>query len=340
MDNLDKITAFHKIALFKTAKEKREIANSFGINYDIYINQIVKTGKEYEFIVIMKALGKLKYLKSFSEDLQYIVGEDTYNYIVEIHDNYRFMLEINYTDKKNYEMSLDYLQKKKNIADENNIQIHFAISLNDFWGLFSYDDLQSKNGKITIDDICGVNYISQLDKTLDTCSYIFNKPITIKSVYSRKQVSHLGIALEPYGNLVSYEFYYDNKQLFEVNDKKSKYFFHVLALEELQNELTKSHKHIEKNEDFTVVTESTPKPLFIQEYKFLLTPIYHIYKLFKIDTSFLHSLETLVRGKDFPFLSAKKLRSVIVDLVDLGADISVLKDYKSYTLKEYKKEYW
>ena len=136
---------------------------------------------------------------------------------------------------KEYKISLGNLQKRKNFADRQVLPLMFAISIKGFWGLFTVETLLEKGGKVTIDDFLGENASSLLDNRLATCSYLFKKPVKIRSVYSTNHAKGMGIEFEPYGELISYELYYDDKRIFKAKGKESRYILHTIYLEALHD---------------------------------------------------------------------------------------------------------
>lgn len=99
----------------------------------------------------------------------------------------------------------------------------------------------------------------------------------IKSVYSTNEtVKSTGIQFEPYGNMVSYELYHDNKNIFRVKGKNSPYIGYTMILEALQDRLSMDIQTIEKSGDYTIINELFTNDFnAISEYKFLLAPIEH-----------------------------------------------------------------
>lgn len=121
---------------------------------------------------------------------------------------------------------------------------------------------------------------SWLDTELATCSYMFEKQVKIRSVYSTNHAKGMGIQFEPYGQLISYELYYGDKRIFRAKGKKSKYILYSIYLEALQDRVANINQDIEQQGEFTIITEYTDKsvPNIIPEYEFILSPIKHLCK--------------------------------------------------------------
>lgn len=162
------------------------------------------------------------------------------------------------------------LERRMEYAKRYNLD---AISIKGIWMLFNAEFLKEKRGKISISDLTK----SKLDEILGCVSYVFPKNMRIKSVYSTNEtVKSTGIRFEPYGKLVSYELYYDNKKIFRVKGKNSLYLGYSMILEALQDRLSMDTQTIERSGEYTIINESFTRDFnVISEYKFLLAPIEH-----------------------------------------------------------------
>lgn len=112
---------------------------------------------------------------------------------------------------------------------------------------------------------------------LDCISYVFPKGLRIKSVYSTDEtVKSTGIKFPPYGNMVSYELYYNDRRIFRVKGENSPYIGYTMILEALQDRLSMDTQIIEQSDNSTVINESFSNDFnAISEYKFLLAPVEH-----------------------------------------------------------------
>lgn len=84
---------------------------------------------------------------------------------------------------------------------------------------------------------------------------MFPKQVKIKSIYSTSHSKGMEIQFEPYGRLVSYELYCDDKKIFRVKGKNSPYLRHSIYLEALHDRIANAHQNIEQDGEFTVITE-------------------------------------------------------------------------------------
>lgn len=116
-----------------------------------------------------------------------------------------------------------------------------------------------------------------LCKQLYPVIYVFPKGLRIKSVYSTDEtVKSTGIKFPPYGNMVSYELYYNDRRIFRVKGKNSPYIGYTMILEALQDRLSMDTQIIEQSDNYTVINESFSNDFnAISEYKFLLAPVEH-----------------------------------------------------------------
>lgn len=141
--------------------------------------------------------------------------------------------------------------------------------------------------------------------------------------------------------MVSYELYYDGKRIFRAKGKESRFLKHSLYLEALQDRVANINQSIEKNGDFTVITEYTDKDnaQFIPEYDFLLAPINHLCKTIN-STSIKYNSQMAISEHDFSYLSVQILRYLLSELVDLGLEIIVFKNASGYKFRDYADNFW
>ncbi len=183
--DLNKILAFHTLVIGKEESEKRCLAIIHGIDFEEYKRRIIGKEKEAEFLVILRTLKVLKHIEAYDEEISKITDEKTSDYKVELVDGYKMLIEVKHTDKDKYSISGGNLQARIDFAKSINLPLRFAISIKGYWGLFTAEYLQSKNGKITISDFVNdKGMTSTWDNEFETCSYLFPANIQIKSVYA------------------------------------------------------------------------------------------------------------------------------------------------------------
>lgn len=256
-------------------------------------------------------------------------------------DGYKMLLEVKHTDKEIFKISQGNLQKRKDFADRQNLPLRFAISLKGLWGLFTVETLLEKKGKLTLGDFRGEKASSWLDTELATCSYMFEKQVKIRSVYSTNHAKGMGIQFEPYGQLISYELYYGDKRIFRAKGEKSKYILYSIYLEALQDRVANINQDIEQQGEFTIITEYTDKsvPNIIPEYEFILSPIKHLCK--EINSKQIkYNSQLAISEHQFDYLSVQMLRAILSELVRLGLDIVVFRDNYGYRFNDYVEIFW
>lgn len=222
--DLNKLLAFNQLVIDKTEDEKKSLAQSLNIDYEEYKKRIVGKEREADFIIVLKSLEALKHFEAYDEGLSHITGEYTPDFKIEMRDGYKMLLEVKHTDKEIFKISQGNLQKRKDFADRQNLPLRFAVSLKGLWGLFTVETLLEKKGKLTLGDFRGEKASSWLDTELATCSYMFEKQVKIRSVYSTNHAKGMGIQFEPYGQLISYELYYGDKRIFRAKGKKKQIY--------------------------------------------------------------------------------------------------------------------
>lgn len=338
--DLNKLLAFNQLFLDKSEAEKARLATQLDIDYEEYSKRIKGKEKEAEFLVILKSMGCLKHLEAFDEGVSHITNEYTPDYMVEMTDGYKMMIEVKHTDKDTYRISMGNLNKRIEFAQRHNLPLRFAVSLNGFWGLFTTETLLEKKGKLTIKDFGGEQSTSWLDQELETCSYMFPSNMKIRSVYSKDNKKGTWISNGSFGQLVSYELYCNDKKIFRMKGKESQFLIYTVYLEALQNRLANSNQRIEQSANVTIVTESFDGVInTIPEYEFLTAPIKHIVSGSEDDITKYNAM-IAVSKKDFKYFDKGILRVILAFLVENGVDIIVFRDSKGYKFEDYAKIFW
>ena len=217
-------------------------------------------------------------------------------------------------------------------AKEYGLDLYFAISIKGYWMLFSAEYLKDKRGKIEISDLAK----SKLDEMLGCVSYVFPKGVRIKSVYSTDEtVKTTEIQFSPYGKLVSYELYYNDKKIFRLKGKNSPYIMYAMVLEALQDRLSMDTQTIQQSGNYTIINESFSNDFnAISEYKFLLAPIEHT----MYDGEEKYTVHTYIENAkaDENVLQIRfhltHIRNAMLYLADKGLDIMYIKNNLIYKL--------
>ena len=273
MSDFNKIMAFQQMMPYLNKEQQEKLATTLGMDLQEIERRLVGKNKEDEFVLILLFMEVCKSITAFDEGVSQLLKTATSDLLVELQNGNKFMLEIKHTEKEKYSISMGNLQKRIDYASAYGLDLYFAISIKGYWMLFSAGYLKEKRGKIEVSD----SMKSKLDEILGCVSYIFPKGMRIKSVYSTDEtVKSTGIQFLPYGKLVSYELYYNDRKIFRVKGKNSPYIGYTMILEALQDRLSMDTQIIEQSGSYTVIDESFSNDFnAISEYKFLQSPIEH-----------------------------------------------------------------
>lgn len=336
MSDFNKIIAFQQMMPYLNKEQQEELAATLGMNLQEIEKRLIGKNKEDEFILILLFMEVCKSITGFDEGVSQLLKTATSDLLVELKNGKKFMLEIKHTEKERYSISMGNLQKRIDYASKYNFELFFAISIKGFWMLFDSDYLKEKNGKIEVSDLTK----STLDEILGCISYVFPRNLRIKSVYSTNEtVKSTGIQFEPYGKMVSYELYYDNKKIFRVKGKNSPYIGYTMILEALQDRLSMDTQTIEQSGDYTIINETFTNDFnAISEYKFLLAPIEHTaYEGANKYTAhtYIEQAKENISLLDMRF-QLGHIRGMMQYLVDNGVEIMYIKNNMIYKLNPQK----
>lgn len=168
---------------------------------------------------------------------------------------------------------------------------------------------------------------------------MFNKTITIKSVYAHNHPKGMGVWFEPYGQLISYEFYYDNRRIFRAKGKGSKFLRYSILLEAIQDRVANEKQEIRQEGGYTIITETSNNINIIPEYKFILSYLYHTYDL-KGGEEIQLNPHRAVNNKNFSYLDVRQIRYILSELASMGVEIIIFKDSEGYSFQDYQKHVW
>lgn len=325
---LEDILSFHNLVIGKEEIEKKHLAQHFSIDYDEYKRRIKGKEVEMEFLLIAKSLKVLKHLEAFDESLSHITGEFTSDFLVEFADGYKCMIEIKSTDKEKFEISGGNLQNRIDFATRHNVPLRFAILHNGYWTLYTSEYLQSKNGKIEMNDEDLNN--SWFDEELGTLSYGFINSIMSESVYENETVDGLGIFHEDYGEMKSYKLF-QNKKLILTVDKSNvdTNMLYFVMLIELQNYLSGGKKRAFKKVSEYTVTEKLEGPFFIPEYQSIKSCVLNLPPKIGTNSSDNIMSTMISKGSVIPYVDY--LRLTMKFLHDNGMKFIIKRGMKIYS---------
>ena len=256
-------------------ESQKDLLSKLGLTESEVNKRLVGKKKEDEFLLFLMLLDVCESIIPIDESITQILGESSCDFIIQMkNSNEMFMLEVKHTDEEEYKISMGNLEKRIKYANDKNYKLYFAISIKGFWMVFDQDYIKNNNGKIGVKD--GIH--SELDTLFSTCSYLFLGSIKIRTIYSKKNhKKQTFIYHKDYGHLIAYEFYFNDKLVFNIKGKNSKYLPYTTILEALQDRISCSNQEIKKDKDgITVIEEFDNNPNMITEYTFLLSIINHI----------------------------------------------------------------
>ncbi len=231
---------------------------------------------------------------------------------------YNIHTEIVHSSDAVCRLSLKKINKIISLADEAKVELKFAICFNEFWGVFTPEIIEAKNGILTLEDFIGENSISSLDEDFNTCSFMFENNITIKRTYAVDHPSILHIQDKNFGELICFEFYYNNKLIFKICNSDSPFYSFLHILRPMYEMFGHEQQKIIQNNNMTTIIDSSSNSDFflIPEYKLLLSKNHSSYN------------------------PTRLIRQALLTLEDLGVNIIVLKQINGYKLHNYKIKYW
>lgn len=331
MSDLNKILAFQQLMPYLSEEEQEALANTMGMDLDEINQRLIGKNKEDEFILILLFMNICESIAAFDEGVSQLLKTSTSDLLIELKDGRKFMLEIKHTDKEKYSISMKNLKDRIDFANKYNLDLYFAVSIKGLWMLFHSSYLQRKSGKINVSDYLK----SELDDILGSTTYMFHPGLRIRSVYSTDpKAKTTWINFEPYGKLVSYEMYFNDKKIFRVKGKNSKNLIYTVLLEALQDCLANDTQKIEQSNSFTIINESLESYHFIPEYKFLLAPMEHT--SYNINTKYTAHSYIEQAKVDQKLLNMRftpeQIRGVLTFLSNNGVDISFVENKQIYKI--------
>lgn len=272
MSDFEKLLAFDKLSTDLNEEAKKELANFLNIDLESFQKRIEGKHKEYEFILAVYLTKKFKKIVAYDESISQISGENTVDYKVIDEKGKSYIIEVKHTSKNIFSLSEKQISEKIKFAKSENAELFFAISIRGFWMLFTANYLK-KEKKISIEKDLKK---SKLYEFLGITTYLFTAGIKIVTVYSKKDPINLGIENQQYGKLISFEFFYKNKKIFEVNPDNRDFFSLILFLEGFFDKIKEVSQKVISGEDKTYMIEYFDDFFtFVNEIELLLSPIKH-----------------------------------------------------------------
>lgn len=277
-NKLDKLLALETLKEDLNKETFSSVLKSLGFDENDFNRRMKGIYKEFDFILALHMLDICNSITLIDETYSSVFDVYSSDVLVNLKNGKKFLLEIKSTDEKNYKISGGNLKKRIDYAKKNNLDLYFAICLvGGFWMLFDSSYLQSKKGKIGIQDI----HNTKIQKILGIKSYLFLNYEFI-SIFSTKHDKHVieGYYFGEYGELVSEEFKFLGKRLYKVKNRKKddKDYIKIFLLEALKDRSSSENQKNESlNSYLTKITEKGTNQC-ISELEFLLSPIKHLYR--------------------------------------------------------------
>jgi len=284
MNDVEKLVAFNNIRAYLTEMQQQELLKNLALDPTNLQYRLRGLNVESEFFIILHLLNCCKHILSFDEATSVLTQSYSPDSCLVLKNDNTIFVEIKSKDEFTYKISGGNLQKRIDFANEFGYKLYFAVKLESFWGLYSSDYLQSKNGKLTFPDDYNN---SDFEEILGSQLIIVPKGIKIESYYSMDADPLIGIHHKTFGNLYSYKFYYNDRLIFEINKANESEAVFSIILEALHDEMSKQYQDVKDLGDKkTLITEMLTENSFFYDYNFLLSHIYHT------QTSFGYILDT------------------------------------------------
>ncbi|MFC4231469.1 hypothetical protein ACFOW1_06190 [Parasediminibacterium paludis] len=273
MNDVEKLVAFNNIRAYLTEEQQQELLRTLALDPTNLSHRLRGLNVESEFFVILHLLQSCKHILSFDEATSVLTQSYSPDSCLVLKNDEKIFVEIKSKDEFAYKISGGNLQKRIDFAKEFGFKLYFAVKLGSFWGLYSSDFLQSKNGKLTFPDDYNN---SDFEEVFGSQLIIAPKGIKVESYYSPDKESLIGIKHGTFGNLFSYKFYFQDNLIFEVKKENESEALYSIILEALHDEMSKQFQEIKDlGDQTTLITEQLLENTFFYDYNFLLSHIYH-----------------------------------------------------------------
>ena len=236
------------IKVLKSLKEEltesifNSILNDLGVDSNNFEERIKGLEREYEFISNLYICNACNCIVPIDEEFTTTIGEKSCDAIITLNNNEKIMLEVKTTAKDIYNISRGNFESRVNWAKQNGYKLYFAINLCNYWTLYSSEQINSWNLKVTIDNFPE----SLLSTVFGTIYYLTTTNIKFISTYSSNQkLKNLAIKDAETGfNLIKEEFCVDNTKVKEVTPNESNDLPLVLLSSEIRSRCTRIDEKI------------------------------------------------------------------------------------------------
>jgi len=335
--SLEDILAFMQLEDKLDLESQESLLKEMGTTREEMNNRLKGKNMEDEFLLILLFMGVCEKMSAFDEGVSKLLGTKTPDFIVDLKNGEKLLLEIKSTEKEKFKISMGNLKKRIDYAKGVERELYFAIKMFNMWLLYPATYLEKNRGKIKITDINN----SHLDKILGVGSYVFPSNLKIRSIYEKdNNKKGLGVKFDPYGELTSYELWYEDKRIIRVRGKKSPYLHYMFLLEALQDRLANIEQDIDEVGDITIIKDcdNGVNPNIISEYSFLLSPIMHSMKdnrdVLNTASSFVSELKSTSNKIPIKDYRIGLYRAFIKEVAGLGIPIQYIKNGEIYNIHQ------
>lgn len=321
MCDIEKIKAYHHIESFLDENTKNLLLEQLNLKNANLEKRLPGLRVEDEFALILFFLNNCKHIISLDETTS-VLTQDSYqsDYILQFKNNEKMLVEIKSTSNDKYQISKNNFDKKIEFAKDMGLELYFALKIHGFWSLFTSDYLTSRNYKINYSDDLKNSILS---KKLNSTMIFIPKGIKAESIYSKSSEKEIGIEHDIFGNLISYQLFFNNQLIIEVLPNKQDYLPHCIVIELWHDFMSQNLTTETINCTTTKVIEISNQNFLNFDFQYFLSSIQHIvnedYNKYH-STSFLKSIASGSQS----VLSKEILFSILEDLQFLGIPIQVI----------------
>lgn len=271
MADIEVIKSFHAVKSYLSVTEQDELAIKLGLTEEDKGRRLQGFEVELEFYLILYALNACKHMVGLDGAAAQLTDTASPDGYLEFKNGLRILVEIKNEETGKFKMSNGRLRRQIQFAESLNIPLYYAIRFkNTYWTLFPSALLEYNNGKLLLER----DYkLSVFERVAGSKYFIFPKGIALVSTFSKKENKGESVFRGNFGEMVSYEIYYQNNLIFKLDRKavNSSIFLEALhgAIRHQNSEV------VETNGDITVVTEELMNDTVLTDYSFSMTPIEH-----------------------------------------------------------------
>ena len=320
MNTIDRLQAYYNASAYLESDEsKARLAQELGLDPASIEARIMGLRAQDEFLLVLHYLDSCKHFLTFDEAASVLSQSYQPDLFVQTKDGQKLLIEIKSTARERFEVSGGNLAKRIRFATDIGFPLFFAVRIKGIWLFVGSKYLEENNGRLNIkNDFRNSEFASFFKSKL----YAIPAGIKVVSQYSLNDTTQNRIRHREYGNLISYQFYFNDKLIFAADQSDYSPVIHSMILERLHDEMANTNMTIEQlDAGLTTTTEMLDHGMLLPDYAFYFSSVSHTLQKADIayDTTTLFK-ELLTRNK--PFVSPSNLQKTISFLVDRGVPIT------------------